>query len=121
MVQEDQRFLLLLLNVLKIAQLAALLTFLTRVAANEPSGFEVMYEHRPLNYALVVLVFLDALLAIHYACGHHLIALNGALSAAFTRQAVSCTGSYLAHEESKIRMEKRGAFDEGGDVWSQDY
>lgn len=35
MAQEDRRFLLFLLNVLKIAQLAALLTFLARVAANE--------------------------------------------------------------------------------------
>ena len=35
MAQEDRRFHLFLLNVLKIAQLAALLIFLSRVAANE--------------------------------------------------------------------------------------
>ena len=65
----------------------------TKHAYNEPTGFEVTYEHRPTNYsgALPVIGFLaeyDALLAVHHACGHHLIALNGVLSAALTRQAV---------------------------------
>ncbi|KAH8916858.1 hypothetical protein BT69DRAFT_1313911 [Atractiella rhizophila] len=104
----------------------------TRSAWGEKTAFEASFVNLPNGVgeeSLPVLGFVaeyDALNGVEHACGHHLIALNGILSAALAQAAVvkynipakiRLLGCPDEEERGgKIRMWQRGAFTEG-DVW----